>query len=277
MRIALFIDGKNFYAGWKDKGSSKKIDFTKMAAWLVKQAGGSHMWGAFYYTGIETGSNANSEGQQKLIAFLDMIEMQPGYYVKRFPRKSQSFQCEHCGKDNHYTQEKEVDTTMVADMLRMAAVDAFDILVLVSGDADYTPALEGVQAIGKQTYVATWSGAGLSSRIRKAAYAHIDLINGLDEFGYTDDSVHPESCNNENEPSYSIEDEYDVFVSEVKRAQQKFEGGYVGASYFVSRWGSDLISNSPNERRKILDHLVEQGRIDLYDAPDGKKAIRVKE
>lgn len=275
MRIALFIDGKNFYAGWKDKGSSKKIDFTKMASWLVKQAGGSHMWGAFYYTGIETGNNAGSEGQQKLLSFLDMIEMQPGYYVKRFPRKSQSFQCEHCGKDNHYTQEKEVDTTMVADMLRMAAVDAFDILILVSGDADYTPALEGVQAIGKQTYVATWSGAGLSSRIRKAAYAHIDLFNGLDSFGYTDDSSVDDF--DDDKPNYSVENEFDVFVNEVKRAQQKFEGGYVGASYFVTRWGSDLLPESPNERRKILDLLVDYGRIELYDVPDGKKAIRVKE
>ena len=273
MRIALFIDGKNFYAGWRDKAEGKKIDFSKMARWLVDRANGSRMWGAWYYTGIETGNNASSDGQQKLLNFLDMIEMQPGFFVKRFPRKSQSFQCEHCGEDNHYTQEKEVDTTMVADMLRMAAVNAFDALILISGDADYTPALEGVQAIGKQSYVATWGGAGLSGRIRKAAFDHIDLLTGLDIFGYTDSESDIQEATN---PQYVVESEHDVFVEEVRKAQAKFEGGYVGANYFITRWGSELIDENPENRRKMLDMLVEQERIEIYDAPDGKKAIRVR-
>lgn len=270
MRIAIFIDGKNFYAGWRDKAEGKKIDFSKMARWLVDRTNGSRMWGAYYYTGIEIGNNANSDGQQKLLNFLDMIEMQPGFFVKRFPRKSQSFKCEHCGKENHYTQEKEVDTTMVADMLRMAAVNAFDALILISGDADYAPALEGVQGIGKQAYVATWGGAGLSTRIRKAAFDHIDLLSGIDIFGYSDNTEEP--C-----PQYKVETEYDIFVEEVRKAQKKFEGGYVGINYFITRWDSDLICNSTEDRRKMLDTLVEQERVEIYDAPDGKKAIRVKE
>ena len=158
MRVAIFIDGKNFYAGWKDRAGGRRIDFGEMARWVVTRAGGQALWGAYYYTGVETGPAASTEGQLKLTGFLDMLEMQPGFFVERFPRKANTFQCAACGAENRYTQEKEVDTTMVADMLRFAAVDAFDVLVLMSGDADYAPAIEGVRAIGKQAFVATWGG-----------------------------------------------------------------------------------------------------------------------
>ena len=60
-------------------------------------------------------------------------EMLPGYFVQRFSRRTKSYHCRECQAENYYTQENEVDTTMVADMLRLAAVGAFDILVLMSG------------------------------------------------------------------------------------------------------------------------------------------------
>ena len=71
---------------------------------------------------------------------------------------------------------------MVADMLRFASVAAVDTMVLVSGDADYAPAVEGVHALGKQAYVATWGGTGLSHRLRKISFDHIDMLDGLHLF-----------------------------------------------------------------------------------------------
>jgi uncharacterized LabA/DUF88 family protein len=298
MRVAIFIDGKNFYAGWKDRAGGRRIDFREMAAWVVKRAGGQSLWGAYYYTGVETGAGASAEGQLKLTGFLDMLEMQPGFFVERFPRKANTFQCASCGCENRYTQEKEVDTTMVADMLRFAAVGAFDILVLLSGDADYAPAIEGVRAIGKQAFVATWGGAGLSSRIRRAAFDHIDLLDGLEAFERPDDGVPPsvplshhgwhdppitlrgadqvvDSPRMRDEPAVFGEHERSVFLEEVRRAEEKFHGGYVGANYFVTRWSSEVLEESPESRRRLLDVLVDDGRVQVYEAPDGKKAIRL--
>jgi len=109
----------------------------------------------------------------------------PGFFVHRFQRKMRQRRCEKCGEMNDYSQEKEVDTTMVADMLRLAAVDAFDAVILASGDSDHAPAVEGVRALGKQVYVATWGKEGLSQRTRKAAFDHIDLKQGLANFVQT--------------------------------------------------------------------------------------------
>ena len=298
MRVGVFIDGKNFYAGWKERADGRRIDFNDMASWVVKRAGGQSLWGAYYYTGIETGLAASSEGQQKLSSFLDMLEMQPGYFVLRFPRRAHSFTCAACGAENRFTQEKEVDTTMVADILRFAAVGAFDILVLMSGDADYAPAVEGVRAIGRQAHVASWGGAGLSSRIRRAAFDHIDLLEGLPYFERPDDGVpasvpfvpqaiaDPPSTQRAGVETPRLRDEAsrvelsdanrDLFLDEVRRAEEKFHGGYVGANYFVTRWASEVLDESPDSRRRLLDALVDDGRVEVYSAPDGKKAIRAR-
>ncbi|TKD12565.1 NYN domain-containing protein [Polyangium fumosum] len=191
MRVCIFFDGKNFHSGWRDEAGGRRLAFPKLSRWLVDRVGGSLLWGAYYYTGIEIGSAAVTEGQKKLAGFLDMLEVQPGFFVKRFPRKTTMFQCAACGAENRYTQEKEVDTSMVADMLRLAAVNAFDVLVLVSGDSDHAPAVEGVRQLGRQAYVSTWGRAGLSIRLRKAAFDHIDLLEGISFFEDTEGSGPP--------------------------------------------------------------------------------------
>lgn len=356
MRVCIFFDGKNFHSGWRDEANGRRLTFPKLSKWLVERVGGSLLWGAYYYTGIEMGSAAVTEGQKKLAGFLDMLELQPGFFVKRFPRKTTMFQCAACGAENRYTQEKEVDTTMVADMLRLAAVGAFDVLVLVSGDSDHAPAIEGVRAIGRQAYVSTWGRAGLSARLRKAAFDHIDLMDGLSSFedvegasplvppgsepryaaeemppatpsthvlappasslaapappkesspstapvpfsmpgssASDDESAEPAAQAGENGeapttssspsvpntgfPSYEPTEEEVYFIEELRAAERRLRNGYVGANYFVTRWQSSRLDPSPDARRRMLEHLVTTGLIEVYHALDGNAALRAR-
>jgi uncharacterized LabA/DUF88 family protein len=287
MRVALFFDGKNFYRGYKQVAPGQRIDFPGMAQWLVERVGGTSLWGAYYYTGIGTGEAGEEEGQQSLARFLDMLETQPGFFVKRFPRKVRTLRCPHCQSLNRYTQEKEVDTTMVADILRLAASGAFDTLVLVSSDSDHAPAIESLRALGRQAYVATWGGVGLSGRLRHAAFDHLDLSRGLDAFasdsriGEGDrDGVSGRARGlGEGADEYpldvSLSDEVeDAFLSELRRAEAKFDEGYVGVNYFLTRWQGDVLDESPEIRRRVLDRLVRAGRVEIYTAGDGAQAIR---
>lgn len=327
MRVCIFFDGKNFHSGWRDEAGGKRLTFPKLSRWLVDKVGGSLLWGAYYYTGIEMGPAAVTEGQKKLAGFLDMLELQPGFFVKRFPRKSTMFQCAQCGAENRYTQEKEVDTTMVADMLRLAAVGAFDVLVLVSGDSDHAPAVEGVRMLGRQAYVSTWGRAGLSSRLRKAAFDHIDLLEGLSSFEDAEGSgppappgpepryaiddlppaspsqpqngqaspasqgAQPDATGEEGEPeegeaprppaedgapTYEPTNEEAIFIEELRGAERRLRNGYVGANYFVTRWQSSRMDPSPDARRRMLEHLVTAGLIEVYHAPDGNAALRAR-
>jgi len=270
MKIAIFIDGKNFYAGWKESGG-EKLDFQKMIQWIIKQSGGDELFAVYYYTGVEIGSNSETEQQEKLNNFLDMLEIQNGFFVRRFPRRQQQFECADCGEINFFTQEKEVDTSMVADMMFYAAINAFDRCVLISGDSDYCPAIEGVQKLAKQVIVASWGGSGLSNKIRRAAFSHINLNNGIDYFHYEGTIDIDECCEEEIDESKLFEN----FVGEITKAEEKFGSGYVGVNYFVTRWSSNLIPQSAAERRQIIDTLVENGMVEVYDTPDGKKAIKV--
>lgn len=288
MRVAIFFDGKNFHAGWRSKADGVRVDFPNLAKWVVETTGGDTLWCANYYTGVERGERADEDGQRKLNSFLNMLDLQPGYFVRRFPRKATTSVCDTCGNENHYTQEKEVDTTLVADMLQTAALGAADIFVLISGDTDHSPAIEGVRALGKQAYVASWGGYGLSPRLRRAAFDHIDLLDGLknfsdDDFGdYTseppdtgfevvgeeplvDGATGAESPVNTNQHA--------EIARELRRAEEWFEGGYVGLNYFLTRWKSPVLDPSPEARRKLLHQLAEEGIVDIYEI-DGAMAVR---
>jgi len=300
MKVALFFDGKNFYSGWRERAGRQPLDFTALSRWLVRRVGGSVLWGAYYYTGIESGPSATGTGQAALTSFLDNLEMLPGYFVQRFTRRTKSYHCRECGAENYYTQENEVDTTMVADMLRLAAVGAFDILVLMSGDADHAPAVEGVRALGRQAYVATWGGIGLSRRIRRASFDHIDLIEALSECGRQwpagegDESAAPilvpgrtAETATHSSPQLGGEDgglgfaqteeaAADILLDEVRRAESKFPAGYVGVNFFVTRWQASQLDPDPELRRRLIDKLVREERIEIYTTEDGTKAMRVK-
>jgi len=294
MRVGIFFDGKNFYSGWRAAAEGTTIDFIKLSEWLVAEVGGTRLWGAYYYTGIETGELAKTEGQKKLVGFLDHLELLRGFFVHRFPRKVRRRSCEHCGSPNVYTLEKEVDTTMVADMLRLAAVNAFDAAILVSGDSDHAPAVEGVRAIGKQVFVATWGKEGLSPRIRKAAFDHIDLTEGLPHFLSTSRAVPPAPPSKPlpaapvpttvprsqpgSVPSQGVDkgDAESVFLEELARAESYFKSGYVGLNYFLRNWKCPRLAPDFQARNRILQKLVEREKVEVYDAPDGNKALRTK-
>lgn len=311
MKVALFFDGKNFYSGWRERASKQPIDFTLLSKWLVQQVGGTVLWGAYYYTGVETGgAAATANGQGALSNFLDNLEMLPGYFVKRFPRTVKSYHCRECNAENHFSQENEVDTTMVADMLRLAASGAFDILVLMSGDADHAPAVEGVRAMGRQAYVATWGGVGLSRRIRRAAFDHIDLVRALpactkplvadehtaditEEGGVVliaDDQTTqtvPMQADTHLVPLAHVPrrepidvttiptEPADILVDEVRRAQAKFPMGYVGVNFFIHRWQASNLDPDPNLRRELIERMVQEERLELYVTDEGTKAVRV--
>lgn len=294
MRVGIFFDGKNFYSGWRATAEGTTIDFVRLSEWLVARVGGSRLWGAYYYTGIETGESAKTEGQQKLLGFLDQLEMLRGFFVQRFPRKLRRRCCEKCGEVSVYSQEKEVDTTMVADMLRLAAVDAFDAAILVSGDSDHAPAVEGVRAIGKQVFVATWGREGLSPRVRKAAFDHIDLTDGLPDFTRTPKAVVP-AAPAKPSPAAPVQvaapeanlgpvlskgtggdDTEAIFLEELARAENRFKDGYVGANYFLKSWKSSRLALDFQARNRILQKLLEKGKVEVFYARDGNKGLRTR-
>src|SRR6185436_3700372 len=162
MKICIFFDGQNFYRSLQRYDDTLRVDYDRLAAWITQAVGGpaAMFGGAYYYVGV------SPDAPQVVEGFLKGLELRPGYFVKRDRRVRRSVRCPACGAENEYTTEKRVDTRLVADLIHYAANAAYDAAVLVSGDDDFVPAVEAVNALGKQVWVATWSADELSTDLR---------------------------------------------------------------------------------------------------------------
>src|SRR5437660_976854 len=178
MKVSVFFDGQNFYRSLQRYDESLRVDYDRLAAWITQAVGGpgAIFAGAHYYVGVSADAPPLVEG------FLKGLELRPGYFVKRELRVRRSGRCPACSADYEYTTEKRVDTRLVADIIQYAAIGAFDAAVLVSGDDDFVPAVEAVNSLGKQVWVATWSAEELSKDLRVRCFGQIHLSEGIGAF-----------------------------------------------------------------------------------------------
>ncbi len=238
MKICIFFDGQNFYRSLLRYDDSLRVDYDRLAVWITQKVGGDNavFGGAYYYVGVSAGA------PQQVEAFLKGLELRPGYFVKRDPRVRRTGRCPNCGTEYEYTTEKRVDTRLVADLIHYAANGAYDAAVLVSGDDDFVPAVEAVNALGKQVWVATWSvrapiGSPPSDELRDRA------------------------------------------LSELQRAEARLP--HVSRGYFVMRWKSHALPPVGQEREALVQQLLDAGLIEEVEMTDGEGrqvvAIRSRE
>lgn len=72
------------------------------------------------------------------------------------------------------TEQKEVDVSLACEMLEHAMMNHYDVAIMVSGDRDFVPAIQKVQAAGKRVEVASVSGA-FNKESKRTADAYYEL------------------------------------------------------------------------------------------------------
>jgi hypothetical protein len=267
MKVSIFFDGGNFYRSLLRFDESIRVDYDRLALWITHAVGGSTatFGGAYYYVGV------TPDAPPLVEAFLKGLELRPGYFVKREPRVRRSGRCFACGADYEYTTEKRVDTRLVADLIHFAAHGAYDTAVLVSGDDDFVPAVEAVNALGKQVWVATWSAEELSKDLRVRCFGHIHLSEGLGAFRVERARVQPSRALR---PSAGQATER--MLAELQRAESRLP--HVGRGYFVMRWRSHLLPPAGPEREALVQQMVDAGLVEEFEATDAEgrsvRAIR---
>ena len=178
MKICIFFDGQNFYRSLQRYDETLRVDYDRLATWITQAVGGSARCSA----APTTTSASRPTPPRWWRASSRGSSCGPGYFVKRDPRVRRTGRCPSCGTEYEYTTEKRVDTRLVADLIHFAANGAYDAAVLVSGDDDFVPAVEAVNALGKQVWVATWSAEELSTDLRVRCFGHIHLSEGVGAF-----------------------------------------------------------------------------------------------
>ncbi len=293
MKVSIFIDGQNFYRSLLRYDESMRVDYDRLATWITHAVGGPNavFAGAYYYVGVSPGAPALVEG------FLKGLELRPGYFVKREGRVRRTGRCPSCAGEYEYTTEKRVDTRLVADLIHFAAIGAFDAAVLVSGDDDFVPAVEAVNALGRQVWVATWSPDELSNDLRVRCFGHIHLSEGIAAFrvdrparsldrtrGVTplrvdigNASPRGNVLRGPQPPPSRLA--LERCVVELQRAEARLP--HVSRGYFVTRWKSHQLPPAGQEREFLVQQMIDAGLAEEFEVTDADgrtvTAIRTRE
>ena len=154
-RIAVFVDGSNFYYTQKKLGwevdSERLLDYCKEYGEVVE---------AVYYTG------ASNEGNQR--KFHDWLAYN-GYSLVTKPLKTIYDQA-----TGQTTQRANLDIEIVLDMFNM--IDRYDMAILVSGDGDFERALQQLKSRGKEVKVISTRGSVASELVHATGINYIDLL-----------------------------------------------------------------------------------------------------
>jgi len=171
-RVRIFIDFWNFQLGMNEYDSKYRLDWEKLSKVLVTEAVWPEKEGKYEGACVYASINPKSKKDTGLKLFLsNTVNKMPGYEIKIFERKSakkpvcnncqaEIKNCPSCKSILERMVEKGVDTAIVTDMLQHAWVDTYDIGVLLSGDADFIPAVKFLNIQGKKIVHASFTNLG---------------------------------------------------------------------------------------------------------------------
>ena len=157
--VMVFIDGSNLYHVLDQNCSKHNVHFDKFAN---KLANGRNLKRTYYYNiRQEIDKTTQSNDQKK---FLDSMFDTPYLEVKLGISKQRG----------ETVVEKGVDVMLATDLVVHAYKNHYDTAIVVSGDADFYPALQAVKDIGKHVEVAAFE-SNISSESSRVSDVHIRL------------------------------------------------------------------------------------------------------
>lgn len=178
-KAIVFIDGNNFYHNIRQMGMAPgNVDFYKLSELACSHFGLVHTH-SVYYNSIPDISDG-AENYHAHMKFLGEVGRLPKFEVKtrklqkhstkeilrqKLDKLSELDVCSKCKplfEDNclkcvgaFKKREKGIDVMIAVDMVEDAIENRHDCFVLISGDADFIPALELIRRKGKKVFSAS--------------------------------------------------------------------------------------------------------------------------
>lgn len=197
-RIMIFIDFWNYELTMKDLDSEFLTDWFKLPEAIVEEAGKILGEPLQYERCFIFGSyDPDSKKDIKLKAWATRVLSKiPGVQVSFVPRQKRRkgpfcigdkgdehheiTVCPVCQSSMLGTQEKGVDTQLVTEMLDMAFSDRCDVVVLLSADKDFIPAVE--KLINRNIKVIHASFPKHGNELSAKSWASFDLFEIRENF-----------------------------------------------------------------------------------------------
>lgn len=185
----IFMDGSNIMKSARYLGI--KIDYIKLKDLLTKDR---NLIRTFFFDGAPDPIPSSKQ------AFFDFLRLNEITVISKKVRK-RNLNCINCSLGRYlqkrykinflnkiksqiliYEEEyqKGVDVALVTELLRMARENVYDTAIVVSGDNDFSNAIECVKSMGKRVEVASFKNS-LGYDIKQTADKLIFLDNYLNE------------------------------------------------------------------------------------------------
>ena len=151
-RVAVFVDLENVLKMSKRFNEDLRTDFEGMIGNLV---GERKLTGVYMFDSIRKDGSCS--------VFHDMLRGKGFTVIARM------------SYDPETGTQKEVDVALACEVLSQAYTNSYDIAILVSGDRDFRPVIEQIQALGKKAEV-----AGFSMSTSKVLSMSCDVFHNMD-------------------------------------------------------------------------------------------------
>lgn len=195
LRVMIFIDFWNYELAMKDLESSFKTDWSKLPVRTVAEAGKLLQHPCVYERCFVFGSyDGVSAKDDKLYSWATTkLAGMPGVEVTFLPRQLRTKgpqctgplhheirNCPECNASMLGTQEKGIDTRIVIEMLNRSYSKQCDVIVLVSADKDFVPAVDKLMDNGIKVIHARMSNYGYD--LTRHCWGSFDLFKIRDNF-----------------------------------------------------------------------------------------------
>lgn len=181
---ALFVDLPNFYSRLLDSDIDDPrllrdyflywLDFDRLAERLTEEP--SSVW--VFYSGRKFGPQSNRIQDECLNKYIERINSLRGVTARDVDiegrqREQAKYECDNCGHQGiaQWESEKGIDASLTVHLFD--TMDSWDVAYLLSGDADFVPAVASLRRRGKIV-----TGAGFSDRslaLARECYDYVDL------------------------------------------------------------------------------------------------------
>jgi len=196
LRIRIFVDFWNFSLSLRGEDNSFRVDWQPVGPLLTAEAGklvdastpavfeALHVYGSY-----DPAKPQDSKFRNWMSNVLDKM---PGTHVVLLPRQrkkgypkcpqcqTEATVCQKCKHDMRGTEEKGIDTRIVADMISLAWANAYDVAVLVSADRDFVPVAEFLQTKGIKVVHGSFPPKG--SELSQKCWANMNITKLMPQF-----------------------------------------------------------------------------------------------
>lgn len=196
LRVRVFVDFWNFSLSIRGHDNAFMVNWLPIGPLLTVEAGklvdstvpakfeALHVYGSY--------DPAKPQDAKFRNWFTNILDKMPGTHTvllerqkkRGYPKcphcQTEAMLCQHCGGDLRGTEEKGVDTRIVADMISLAWANAYDVAVLVSADRDFVPVADFLQTRGIKVVHGAFPPKG--SHLSQRCWANINMTKLMPQF-----------------------------------------------------------------------------------------------